>query len=105
MVLLETVSVFTGWDYGVLDSTLIDCVGVWHAVLRDCFCVYVIYFYEGFDLWRSGRRVAVHDVHYFPDRRRAAALHRDHGAVYEQDVHGSEEPAKISDQRGVLVVV
>ena len=105
MVLLETVSVFSGWNYGILDGSAVNCIGVWYSVLRDCFCVYDFYLCQGFDLWGSGGRMAIYDVHYFPDRRRAATLYWNYGTIYEQDVYGSKGQAEIPCERGVLTVV
>lgn len=95
MVILEIVPVLSGRNHGIFDSAFVHCVSVWVPVLCDRFCVYDLYLCQGIDLRGSGSRVAIHDVHYFPDRRRAAVMSWDHGTVYEQDVHGSEGPAQI----------
>ena len=83
MMSLEIVFVFFRWDYGIFDSALVDCFGVWYFILLYRFCVYDFYLCQGIDLWRSSRWLAVHDVYYLIDWGRSVTLYWHYGTVYE----------------------
>ena len=95
MVILEAFFVFSGWDYGIFNSAIIDCIYIWYTVLFCGICDHGLYLCQGAALWGSSSGVALHDVYYFPDWRSTTSMSWHYGAVYEQVVYGSEGQTQI----------
>ena len=99
MELLETVSVFSGRDYGFLHDAVDVGVRGRRALLPVGFCDDRVHRCAEVDFWRSGVRLAFAGVYYSHDQRRAVFLYGDSGTIFGKDLYGGEAKTHIYFKR------
>ena len=96
MVVLVTVPLFYRMYYCIFNLTARRCICFRGTFVRSINFCYFIHYCKNGVVWRSGRRLAEHDVRYFTDWRAAAPMYGHPGTVSGQNLYGIEAKTSLS---------